>query len=545
MKHKAVILSILLCTALLFNGCNTIPEDTQFPDNRETESNGNVETTPNEENKTLEKIIEDNKAAITEEIYSIIREAEKVRYDIREPELEIVSITEDRADCIFWSDWEWSRKAEEDPMILGMHEAMEALSDAQEIEYANDIIQGWIPEIESWYITDRIEQRIVIKQNNDSWTLYYPHVENGEETLFDLAEYAAEHWTEDSEARKQGGADIINDAIKLYREMEKTEANNNEKNSSLAEDPFYGNRASAARLLKVGDVIYYSNVYDDLKLYRYDISTYENVCLVDDLFRVQYISLVDNTLYFSAISYEYPEYYNVYSLTEDSKPLLLIDHASAPLLYEGYIYYFDYTDEFQQGVFRKEITSGITQELIGRSYNCSDMALNVVDNKVFAHNLGDILVYDLSTGTLENITKGKYTNGINKLQLYGQYLYFYTYGETSAIIRMNIATYEEQTVLEFNEGNFWYDVMIASNDYVFFTGRQNNAKKEGEEFVSGSYVYSLETQEVSRIFDSSGPTCYLYNNIAYCLRSQVDTGSNDMIVFDLKGNILHRGKGSI
>lgn len=180
------------------------------------------EDNPNHGDVSLRDFIEDNKAAITEEIYSIIREAEKVRYDIREPELEIVSITEDRADCIFWSDWEWSRKAEEDPMILGMYEAMEALTDAQEIEYANDIIQGWIPEIESWYITERIEQRIVIKQNNGSWTLHYPHIENGEETLFDLAEYAAEHWTEDSEARKQGGADIINDAIKLYREMEKT-----------------------------------------------------------------------------------------------------------------------------------------------------------------------------------------------------------------------------------------------------------------------------------------------------------------------------------
>ena len=167
---------------------------------------------------SLRDFIEDNKAAITEEIYSIIREAEKVRYDISNPELDVLSITEDRADCIFRSDWEWSRKAEEDPMILGMYEAMEALSDAQEIEYANDIIQGWIPEIESWYISERIETRIVIKQNNGSWTLHYPHVENGEETLFDLAEYAAEYWTEDSEARKQGGADIINDAIRLYRE---------------------------------------------------------------------------------------------------------------------------------------------------------------------------------------------------------------------------------------------------------------------------------------------------------------------------------------
>ena len=48
-----------------------------------------------------------------------------------------------------------------------------------------------------------------------------------------------------------------------------------------------------------GDRMYYIRY----PIYKYDISTYENVCLADDLFRVQYISLVDNTLYFSQFDF--------------------------------------------------------------------------------------------------------------------------------------------------------------------------------------------------------------------------------------------------
>lgn len=170
----------------------------------------------------LEEIIEENKVMITDEIYSIIIEAEKVRYNIHNPKLEIVNIEIDRADCIFSADWEWIRKAEDDPMILGMHEAKATLTDELEIAYADEIIQGWISEIECWYGTERIETRIVIKQDNDAWILYFPHVEDGQETLYVLGDYAATYWTEDFDARKQNGINIINEAITLLNKADDT-----------------------------------------------------------------------------------------------------------------------------------------------------------------------------------------------------------------------------------------------------------------------------------------------------------------------------------
>ncbi len=50
MKHKFILLSILLCAALLLNGCNTVPgDDAKLPDNQETENNVNIESTSGKE----------------------------------------------------------------------------------------------------------------------------------------------------------------------------------------------------------------------------------------------------------------------------------------------------------------------------------------------------------------------------------------------------------------------------------------------------------------------------------------------------------------
>ncbi len=50
MKNKSILLTILLCVSLLFNGCNTIPgDDTKLPGNQETENNGTNESTPGNE----------------------------------------------------------------------------------------------------------------------------------------------------------------------------------------------------------------------------------------------------------------------------------------------------------------------------------------------------------------------------------------------------------------------------------------------------------------------------------------------------------------
>lgn len=169
----------------------------------------------------ITEIVADHKAEITQQIYSLISEAEKVRYKISNYELKLVSVEEDRGNYIFAADWEWIRTIEDDPFIQGLRQAAETLTDEQEKAYAKEIIDGWKAEMQGWREEDTgIETPIVVMmESEDSWTLYYPYVEDGEETLILLDEYVEANWTEDSEARLQSGIDTMNEAISVFREQ--------------------------------------------------------------------------------------------------------------------------------------------------------------------------------------------------------------------------------------------------------------------------------------------------------------------------------------
>lgn len=167
------------------------------------------------------EMVEDDKAEITREIYELVSEAQKARYKITNYELQIVSTKGNRADYFFVADWEWIRSVEDDPFIQGLREAAQMLSDENETAYAEEIIDGWTTEMQGWREEDtEIETKIVaILDETGSYTLYYPYVEDGEETLILLDEYIEDNWIEDSEARKQSGIDTMNEAICMFREQ--------------------------------------------------------------------------------------------------------------------------------------------------------------------------------------------------------------------------------------------------------------------------------------------------------------------------------------
>lgn len=161
--------------------------------------------------------IADHKAEIAQQIYAVLSKAEKVRYKISNYELEIVNEEGNRIDCLFGADWEWIREVEDDPFIQGLRQVAETLSNEQEKTYAEEIINDWIREMQSWQEEEqRIETPIVIvMEDSETWTLYYPFVENGEEALILFDEYAETEWKEDSEARRQSGVDTMNEAISM------------------------------------------------------------------------------------------------------------------------------------------------------------------------------------------------------------------------------------------------------------------------------------------------------------------------------------------
>lgn len=167
------------------------------------------------------EIVADHKSEITQEIYSLISEAEKVRYRISNCELKLASTEGNRGNYIFAADWEWIRTVEDDPFVQGMRQAAELLLDKQEKLYAEEIINDWIVEMQSWREEDTQTeiQVVAIMDDTDSWTLYYPYVENGKETLILFDEYVKANWVEDSKTRVQSGIDTINEAIDLFREQ--------------------------------------------------------------------------------------------------------------------------------------------------------------------------------------------------------------------------------------------------------------------------------------------------------------------------------------
>ncbi|MCM1189040.1 MAG: helix-turn-helix domain-containing protein [bacterium] len=171
-----------------------------------------------ETEKNVSSVIIKNKQEIIDDIARIIQAAESDRYVLGNFELEVAKVENDQADCVFRADWKSVRTSEEDPFILGMYQAVEALTEEAEIRHAEEIIEGWIVEMDSWPEEERLDTRIVIRlDDTDCWSLYYPYVMDGVEELIPFGEYVEENWTEDVEERKQQGINIINNEIEWMR----------------------------------------------------------------------------------------------------------------------------------------------------------------------------------------------------------------------------------------------------------------------------------------------------------------------------------------
>ena len=63
--------------------------------------------------------------------------------------------------------------------------------------------------------SEREKTKIVVKIDADSnqFELFYPHVYEGNETLYPLKEYAQENWAENAAERFQRGKEIIYENI--------------------------------------------------------------------------------------------------------------------------------------------------------------------------------------------------------------------------------------------------------------------------------------------------------------------------------------------
>lgn len=168
-----------------------------------------------------QKIVESNQEEIMKQIAAIIGEAEKSSYVIENYEFEIVNAKEKRVDCTFWADWKRIREPKDDPFIQGMYDVVAELSDETEREHAKEIADDWLKEKQAEPEVEKLDTQIVILfDEEDNWTLYYPYRSASTESLILLEEFVAEYWTEDAKARRQSGIDIIEEEMSRFRRKE-------------------------------------------------------------------------------------------------------------------------------------------------------------------------------------------------------------------------------------------------------------------------------------------------------------------------------------
>ena len=291
------------------------------------------------------------------------------------------------------------------------------------------------------------------------------------------------------------------------------------------------NRTSTGAYFENENSVWLANVFDENKLCRYDKDSGELTVVSDELVGVSYISEYDGDIYFTALSLKgekLDEADSVYSSgiyhvdasanADDIEPELFIADASGALFCDGYVYYQDQSDvaPHAASICRMKLPSGnlpqgIPEKLIdGGKYELAEFT--VAGGVLYAQTPVDIFTCDLGTFEIKNLTGGRFADdgGINRLQYRDGSLYFYTYGDDASIWRYVLATGEYERLLEFNDGDFRYDLMLVDDGRIIFNGRQSSKSVDGERRIAGMYEFDLTTGEVTLITsDVTGPTCYL------------------------------------
>ena len=154
---------------------------------------------------------------MAQEIYETILSMQQETYEgIQKVEnSRIVFLEEDTKEhevtvrAVFEADWTGIRKPKDHPMVQGMYEAKKGLATEEEKKAADEYIKGWMLELEPMYQkTQRMTWQIAVRfQETDQqgYRLFYPYVQESEETLMPLDQYVREYCREDAkESRKMG-----------------------------------------------------------------------------------------------------------------------------------------------------------------------------------------------------------------------------------------------------------------------------------------------------------------------------------------------------
>ncbi len=358
------------------------------------------------------------------------------------------------------------------------------------------------------------------------------------------------------------GCNSINDINKKDEAMLYTDRINSVENDDsipaestgidMTDNHLYSNLASCGRIYDGGEIIYYANVYDEMKLYAYIISDKTTKCLTDEVWRVSFINDYDNYIYFSAIprgeKNEYGNEYNIYRLSDYGKLELLLESAEVSIIYDGILFYYGLNDAFTTNVSSYNLCTGKSHVIFDDSYNIGALVMNIVGDSLYCYNDTEIYKYDINTEKITCLTDGFFVDkekayGINKLVSCGGYLYTYTYGQDSGIYRLDTNTNTIEKIVTYNGGNFWFDVLLVDEESIIFTGRQNDALRPDQnedEFVYGTYRYDFSDKSITKIYQPLSGTLYMIKDYLIKSFTYEDDGFIDYVIIDRYGQDMSK-----
>lgn len=306
---------------------------------------------------------------------------------------------------------------------------------------------------------------------------------------------------------------------------------------------------------KDDDVIYYANVYDMRKLYAYDIAADEAVLLVDDIMRVLYILVYDDVIYFTGVPFseEYGEYYrySIFKVNKDGSNLeMIIDYAMNPIVIGEYIYYLDCRQDFVYSICRYNTQTKESEVLVDES-EFMPAQLNIVGNKIyFVVNYNTLMEYRMDTKETKPVAHEEYQ--IERVQYFDGALYyhtgFYTGRSTSIVKKVDLATYEVETLFDFTElytcqqDSEMYGINILSmnvtEDKIFFAGKIIMSDRSKNE--SGAFIYDRNEHSLQRLDNTNNRllamSTYVTDDAIFYMKNYEMDNEKSIAILDHNGN---------
>ncbi len=206
------------------------------------------------------------------------------------------------------------------------------------------------------------------------------------------------------------------------------------------------------------------------------------------------ITATDDTVYLSGwdIAQSQKDVRNIYrvNLKNNNNIDLLVESAISPLILEDKMYYLN--DDAPRNIYEYNFTTGGSNALV-TGYDCDNMV--ILDDILYSVSLGKgcIIKHHLKTDETQEI----YVEGEpDRLSEFKGTLYFYTTGEKGYIYKMSSITNDVERIVEYNNGDFYFTGLIATDKFIYFSGTE---LIDGRTTGNALYRYDFRNKKVEKI----------------------------------------------